>query len=132
MPNPRLVVTDDDAAYLDMIVSVLNDAGFDDVYCVVGSRSFSAIQERQPDLVLLDINPITPDNGWNTLHLMRLNATTTHIPVLICTTDTRIMRDKVDMLRAQGCDILEKPFNLEVFLAKINAMLGVHERTVNE
>lgn len=121
---PSLVIADDDPVYLDMVAEVLADAGFTDVHCTTRRQAFPCIEQRQPMLVLLDVNEANPDAGWNTLHLMRLTATTRAIPVLVCTTDPNTVRQKGAMLRAQGCDILEKPFDLEVLLDKIQILLA--------
>jgi CheY-like chemotaxis protein len=50
------------------------------------------------------------------LNKMRLHPQTTHIPVVIASTTTRLLRDNEQRLRSKGCDILPKPFNLEELL----------------
>ncbi len=123
MPTPRLVVSNDDPAYLDMITEVLEDAGYRHVHCTAGKGAFAVIRRERPDAVLLDINAANPDVGWNTLHLMRLHGETLRVPVLVCTTDPHLVREKGEMLRAQRCEVLEKPFDLDTLLAALGAML---------
>lgn len=123
LSSPLIVVADDDPLYLEMISFIFQEVGFTQTYYTTGAEAFPLIRDRQPDLVLLDINPVNSEQGWNTLHLMRLNPATRTIPVLVCTTDPHLVHIKGAMLQAQDCEILEKPFDLEVLLNAITTLL---------
>ncbi len=58
------------------------------------------------------------------LELLRLDPATSHIPIIVCSADSRLLREKESILRGKGCDILEKPFDLEDLLAKVQAVIG--------
>jgi CheY-like chemotaxis protein len=47
----------------------------------------------------LDINLINPGRGWSTLDALRLHPKTRHIPVIVCSTDMRMINEKAEMLR---------------------------------
>jgi DNA-binding response OmpR family regulator len=124
MTRQTIVVANDDPAYLSMIKDVLIEEGYPNVHCIAGSLSFDFIQQEQPDLVLLDINITNPAQGWKTLDFLRLHRATTKIPVIVCSTDGRVLREKADMLYAMRCETLEKPFDIDVLLEKVQAIIG--------
>jgi CheY-like chemotaxis protein len=119
MAAPRIIVTDHDLAYLTLIQELLTEEGYTDVQCIVEPDVVARIEQAIPDLVLMDINPMNADCAWNNLAILRLKPSTTHIPVIICSTDGRMLREKAAWLHDVRCDTLEKPFDLEQLLAKV-------------
>lgn len=124
MSIPLLVIADDSPAYLDLMTELLPDAGFPLLHCVTCREALAAIRQHQPDLVLLDINVYNADIGWNTLHQMWHTPAASAIPVLVCTTDPRIVREKAVLLRTHKCSIIEKPFEIDLLLKEIGSLLG--------
>jgi CheY-like chemotaxis protein len=90
----------------------------------VGQGAFHRIRDEQPDLVILDINLIHPGRGWSTLDATKLHPKTRHIPVIVCSTDMRMINEKVEMLRDLNCQVLEKPFEIETLLDMVAAAIG--------
>lgn len=125
MAFPSIVVTSDNFDYLDLIKERLIDAGYPQVRCgLQQSAVFDLVLREQPDLVLLDISIGHPGGGWRTLDLLRLHPDTTHIPVLVCATDPRILEAKAAWLADMRCVTLEKPFDLETLLTKMQVFVG--------
>jgi DNA-binding response OmpR family regulator len=116
--------------YLEMIKDLLTTEGYRSVHCIVGGGTHGAIRELEPALILLDINLAQPGTGWRLLDMLRLHPTTARIPIIICSTDPWLLREKEGLLRALHCDSLEKPFDLEILLAKISAAVGPPLKTV--
>ncbi len=54
--NQRLVIADDDYLVLATLSAGLRDAGFEVFEALSGEEAISLCQEKQPDLVILDIN----------------------------------------------------------------------------
>lgn len=120
-----IVVANDDQAFLDMIVELLNEEGYPDVITALGTQgAYDVVREYRPAVVLLDVNVANPGTSWAALDRITLDPTTSHIPVIICSTDTRLPREKAEWLQAHGCDFLEKPFNLDDLCAKLVATIG--------
>jgi DNA-binding response OmpR family regulator len=69
-------------------------------------------------------------SGWHILDRLRLNPATMAIPIIICSTDPWLLQEKDRLLRTLHCDTLEKPFDLAMLLAKINAAVGPPLKTV--
>lgn len=124
MSTPSIVVADDNSIYLELIKELLIEEGYTQVQCMRGLEVFDVVRQEQPNLVILDINSAHPGEGWHLLDLLRLHPSTTHIPVIVCSTDPYILREKAAWLAEMRCDTLEKPFDLDALLAKIGAVLG--------
>ena len=124
MTDQTIALTNDDPTYLEMIKDLLTTEGYQSVHCIVGSGAHDAIRQLEPDLILLDINLKQPGLGWHLLDLLQLHPATARIPIIICSTDPWLLREKDAMLRMLHCDTLAKPFDLEMLLAKISAAVG--------
>lgn len=72
----------------------------------------------QPDLLLLDIN-LTYYDGFYWCQKIRTNST---VPILFISSREQ-NADKIMALSSGGDDYIEKPFDLELLLVKIKAML---------
>jgi DNA-binding response OmpR family regulator len=130
MAEQTIVIANDDPMYLEMIKVLLTEEGYRSVHCIVGATTHEAIGQLEPALILLDINLEHPGTGWRLFDMLRLHPATARIPIIICSTDPWLLREKEGLLRALHCDTLEKPFDLEMLLAKIRAAVGPALKTV--
>jgi CheY-like chemotaxis protein len=135
MPTQHIVVADDNTLYLQMLRDLLTEKGYPEVQCIHGPLTFDLIRQVQPAVVIVDIDMGHPGEGWRILDLLRLHPSTTHIPVIVCSTDPRILNAKAAWLEDMRCAAIEKPFDLETLLAKVQTLLGPpviddRERTV--
>jgi CheY-like chemotaxis protein len=124
MPHPSIFVSNDDPVFVGLIKELLDVAGYTDVVWHVGASAFHRIRDEQPTLVVLDINITNPGRGWSTLDATKLHPKTRHIPVIVCSTDMRMINEKAAMLREMNCQTLEKPFDIEALLDKVAAAIG--------
>jgi CheY-like chemotaxis protein len=124
MTRPCIVVTNDDTTYLGMIKQFLIEEGYPEVHCVLGPAAYKLIQRERPDLILLDIHIGQNDAGWRLLDFIRLDPVTAGIPVIICSTDPRLPREKAYWLQAQRCYFLEKPFQINDLLRMMSELIG--------
>jgi len=46
------------------------------------------------------------------------------LPVIVSSADSRLLREKAELLREKGCEILEKPFNLDDLVTKVDEAVG--------
>jgi len=106
----RIVVVEADEDFLHLIPVILADCGAQLVVARTGRNGLDAIQERRPDLVILDLN--LPDmNGWEVfIQLRGAPSSEGQLPVIILADEgTRL--DRTFSLRvAQVHDYLMKPF----------------------
>jgi len=124
MDHPSVFVANDDPAFVELVAELLTDAGYRNVVWHVGASAFHRIRDEQPTLVLLDINLVNPARGWSTLDALRLHPKTRHIPVILCSTDMRLLQEKAGLLRELHCQTLEKPFDIETLLEEVAAAIG--------
>jgi two-component system response regulator VicR len=114
----HILVVEDDVVLARVLRDNLTFEGFD-VRCVSdGHQAISALRERAPDLVVLDV--MLPDrDGFDLCALVRQEGRT---PVIFLTARGQ----KVDKLRGLNLgadDYVTKPFDLEEFLARVQVVL---------
>ncbi|MFJ8019430.1 response regulator transcription factor [Streptomyces sp. NPDC096311] len=122
-----LLVVDDEPIVRELLPAALRHAGFTVTTAATGEQALAAAEEDPPDLVLLDV--MLPDmDGFSVLRRLRdlpLPTTGTrgrHVPVLFLTAlDTT--EDILNGLRLGGDDYVTKPFDLQVLIARIQAVL---------
>jgi CheY-like chemotaxis protein len=121
---PLVTVVNDDTAFLNLMHELLSDEGYRTIIWIEGDTAFEMIRREQPALVILDIRMEHPETGWMVLSLLRLDPSTTHIPVIVTSADSRFLREKEQRLAEMRCRILEKPFELDELLDLVAVSLG--------
>ena len=64
----------------------------------------------QPDLIILDYYVGKSGAGWEFLQLLRMEDSTSKIPVLVCTTAVRLVQEIASYLATKQVTVLRKPF----------------------
>lgn len=134
MVPAKIVVVNDDAAYIEMVSELLADTGYRTSSCTGSREAYRLVKHERPDLVLLDVHMESPDSGMNVLALLRLDRETADLPVIVCSADATFLRQKRVRLQEYGCEILEKPFRIEdleeLIVSLVNAPAQELEREV--
>jgi DNA-binding response OmpR family regulator len=116
------LVVDDEPSTLGLTQKVLQDAGYDVVTASSGLAALAALRRQGPfDLLLLDINMPGMD-GWETLHLVRVDETTARLPVVMFSVKYQI-RDKVHAMQQGAADYVTKPFEVDELIARVGRVL---------
>ena len=121
MPPPRILVVDDDPAVRDVLRPALARGGYDALAAASGMEGLVRAQAERPDLVLLDVMMPGMD-GWEVLKLLKLDAATREIPVVILSVRAE-PRDRIRALQEGAVDYVAKPFAVEELLASVAAAL---------
>ena len=125
MEKLSIYVVEDDESIRTMVVYALNGSGYE-AQGFPGGRSFyAAVNEKKPDLVLLDIM-LPGEDGLSILKHLRAAPETSQMPVIMLTAKTAEM-DKVRGLDLGADDYISKPFGILELLSRIRA---VARRTV--
>jgi DNA-binding response OmpR family regulator len=104
----RVVLVEDDADFGELVALMLAESGIELVPATSGRAALLAMEERVPDLVILDL--MLPDmSGWDVFINMRGAEATAHVPVIIlCIVGTRHDRS-FGLQIAQVHDYVVKP-----------------------
>ncbi len=119
-----IAVINDDTVFLKLMQDLLSDEGYQVVVRIGGTSAYALIKQEMPDLVILDIRVEHPEPGWLTLDLIRFDPATTRIPVLVCSADSRQLREKAARLKDMRCEAIEKPFDLDDLLFRVRGILN--------
>lgn len=114
-----LLVVDDEPNIRELLSTSLRFAGFDVLSAANGADALKLAEQKEPDLLVLDV--MLPDMDGFTV-TRRLRQAGRHIPVVFLTArdDTS---DKITGLTVGGDDYVTKPFSLEEVVARIRAVL---------
>ncbi|MDO4541769.1 MAG: response regulator transcription factor [Bacillota bacterium] len=115
---PHILIVEDDKALSQGIVLSLKEDNYIFRQCADIASANVALEEREWDLVILDIG--LPDG--NGLELCRKVRRTKSTPVLFLTANDAEY-DEVAGFEAGGDDYITKPFSLAVFRARVKALL---------
>jgi CheY-like chemotaxis protein len=121
----RIVLINDDTTFLDLMRDLLQDVeGYEVLICKEGGQAYELVKEQQPDLVILDIRMGGEESGWTLLELLTLDPQTRPIPLIVCSAAIRDLQDHQPLLQRFGIGVLPKPFDLEVLIEQVDAVLG--------
>lgn len=120
MTGSVIAIVDDDAYIGDMLEELLRREGYGVLRAYSGTEALMLLEDRRPDLILLDL--MLPGlNGEEVLpHL-------TGMPVIVLSARAAV-EDKVDLLQGGAADYLTKPFDTRELLARIAVQLRRQSR----
>jgi two-component system response regulator VicR len=117
-----VLVVDDHSPTVELLRDALTPQGFDVIAAHNGAECLAAIEEQQPDLVILDVYmPVL--NGLDTLRLLRQRLDEQHLPVIVLS--GRGGFADVRSAWKRGADIyLTKPIRVGAVVAAVKWLLG--------
>jgi CheY-like chemotaxis protein len=111
-----VLVVDDDVSCRDLLKRALEDEGFRVTVAADGRAALRSIEQRRPDLILLDLEmPVL--SGYRLFQRLAANPQTSRIPVVVITGVEAA--DLVIQARA----ILPKPINLADVIGEVTRQL---------
>ena len=116
----RIAVVNDDTVYLALMRDLLEHEGYEMSVCKESARAYECVKASRPDLVILDIRMSGEESGWQILELLKLDPTTSRLPIIVCSAASRSLRERADVLRKHDVRVLEKPFDLDDLLGLID------------
>jgi DNA-binding response OmpR family regulator len=114
-----ILVLDDDQVILDLLQTVLTDAGYE----IVVAPSLEAVPaDTSADIVITDLVPLKAYRRESAMEwIASLRARFADSPLLVMTAHADAVAE-ADMLGANA--IMTKPFDVDVLLAKLDELLG--------
>lgn len=124
----KILVVDDDAEIVDLLVEVLSrDGRFDVKTATSGYEAGIQTQRFRPDCILLDY--MLPDvNGNVVCHTIRKNPEFENIRIIIVS--GVIKQEEIDQLLKSGAqDFIKKPFDINDLINRICATLDMLQKS---
>ena len=116
-----IYIVEDDLNIQEIELFALKNSGYQAMGFDTAREFYRALDEKLPELVLLDI--MLPDeDGINILRRLRTRADTQRIPVILVTAKATEI-DKVKGLDAGADDYIAKPFGVMEMIARVKALL---------
>ncbi len=119
--QPYILVMEDEDALATLLQYNLEKEGYDVVVAADGEEGLVQIDERQPDLVLLDWM-LPKVSGIEVCRRIRGRPETRNLPVIMLTARGE-ESDRVRGLDTGADDYLTKPFSMVELIARIRAVL---------
>lgn len=124
MPQ-RILVTDDNSAYRQSILELLQLEGFEVIEATNGKEAVEKVRDQKPDLILCDVDMPIMD-GFAVLAEIKADLTTRNISFFLVTgRDDEESRARGKSLGAD--DYITKPIDINKLLAKIRQYLTKEE-----
>ena len=121
----RIALIDDDTALVSLLHDLLAELeGHEVLICTDGDRAYEFLKQHRPDLALVDIRMGGEAVGWTLLERLTRDPEIRAIPLIVCSAAIGALRDDEPLLRRDGVDVLPKPFDLDVLLAKVETALA--------
>jgi CheY-like chemotaxis protein len=117
---PTALVVDDEFGIVDVLETVLTDAGYRVLTACNGKQGLARLSENKPDVILLDfMMPIL--SGGEMLRAMASEPAYQRIPVIMMSA----LSEAVIAERCEGCAaFLHKPFRLTTVLSTVARVLN--------
>jgi len=128
MTEPRgaaasILVVDDDQRNVRLVESILRTHGYTVLQAYDGDEALQIVQERPPDLLLLDVM-MPKMSGFEVCRTLRARPETQLLPIIMVTA-LNALEDKVQGLELGADDFLTKPINRSELIAKVRSILRV-------
>jgi DNA-binding response OmpR family regulator len=130
MPLKKIAIIDDEEAMVQLLSVELESEGYHVLTAGNGVSGLKLIQDKQPDLVLLDI--MMPGlNGYEVIKSVKEDPSVCDIPIIMLTArshDEDIQRG----LDLGADDYVTKPFHAGLLVKRISTLLKIVEDDTDE
>ena len=118
----RILLIEDDSAYLDFLRQLLQIDGHEVSSAADGEQGLALVKQFQPELIVCDV--IMPHlGGYAVLETVRADPENSGIPVLLFSAAMN-EEARAIALRRGATDVLAKPFELAQLRGSIRRCLG--------
>lgn len=131
MPPSKILIADDNPQILELLEAYLEPLNLQVRLAVDGEATLAAVDQDEPDLILLDIM-MPRRSGFEVCRMLKDDPRYRDIPIIMVTA----LNEMGDLERARECgaeDFLSKPVNKIELLARVQNLLKLRhlKRTLN-
>ena len=120
---PLILVVDDNPDNIQFLGNLLMTQKYEIGVALNGSDALTFIEERLPDLILLDIMMPNMD-GYEVCRQLKTSSQTKNIPVIFITAKVEA-EDIIKGLEMGAVDYIKKPFNATELLVRVKTHIGL-------
>ena len=118
---PRILIVEDNPVNLELVVALLEAAGYEIVTAETARAGLGLAAAEQPDLILMDVQ-LPGVNGYEATRQLKADPATARIPVVALT--AHAMSEEELRAREAGCSgYLAKPLSSQVLLETLRRFL---------
>ena len=121
-----LLFADDNEDMRHMVRDLLVSSGHEIGLAADGPSALASVKEREPDLLILDLN-MPGLSGYEVCRAVKRNPGTARVPVLMLTSQSSV-EHKLEGFDAGADDYLPKPFDARELRARVAALLRLVRR----
>jgi DNA-binding response OmpR family regulator len=114
-----IMIADDDPGIVDAVEMMLCFEGYEVITTLTGDRVLAMV-DNYPDLFLLDVW-MSGHDGRDICKVLKQRQGSKHIPVIMISASPELKRSATE---AGADDFLEKPFDIDHLLNKIEQLIG--------
>src|SRR3989338_1030280 len=122
----HLLVVDDEPEVHTMLGKILRKEGYTVDNAYNAEEAFRAVENRKPDLVILDIM-MPKVSGIEVCNRLKSHRETSDILILLLSARDA-QTDRIEGLEHGADDYVSKPFHLRALVRKIEHMLSKHRK----
>ncbi len=122
--STRIAVIDDEQVFLDLLHELLSDEGYEPHIFPDGAAAYPRVRDLAPAAIILDMRMESPTAGWQLLERAWQDPALRTTPMIVCSGDIPLLRERAADLQARGCVPLAKPFDLTDLLDLLDRMTG--------
>jgi DNA-binding response OmpR family regulator len=130
MRKKMVMIVDSDTAYLDELKSFMQADGFDVETLTDGAATVKMAEEKQPDIILLDMK-MPGKSGFQVADDLKQFLATSHIPIIAMTSHFTESQHKTFMISLGISDCIIKPADPLEVISKIRQFILEPESAVN-
>ena len=119
--KPWILVVDDEEPIRKIVTFQLEKAGYEVSSCADGEEALHKVDERQPDLILLDVMMPSMD-GYEVCKRLKSNYRTGHIPIIMVTAKSEL-ENRLQGFEDGANDYITKPFAITELLVRVKNVL---------
>lgn len=120
----QVMIADDDPGILDAVQAMLEFGGYD-VSSTFDGATILDMQDNFPDLLLLDIW-MSGTDGRDVCKALKNQGITKDMPIIMISASTELEKSAKE---AGADDFLEKPFDMDELLGKIDYHLNARQQS---
>jgi DNA-binding response OmpR family regulator len=106
---------------------VLSERQYEVILAGSPMQRVADVEHLNPDLIILDLVFGDEKTGLQMLQMLKMQRSTSTIPIIICTAALDLVREQEGYLVSQGVHVLYKPFDLDHLRTTVKQLLESHE-----